>query len=248
MHNVEGYIDPLDALIFCELISTQTNSGHKGALFEIGVYYGRSFFLLDLLRRDDEGLLGVDIFRTHEDQFGRGHQKKKVIETAIELGARAGEINLLEGDSSKLEYSDILARLGKVRFVHIDGGHLTEHVLADSLLSAEIISNEGIICFDDFFNTEWPEVTTACLEFLKSQKELVPFLISDKKLYVCPNASAEGYRKEISLSSRLETFHRNDRVLLDQPVTVLSHPIHRRIIYEAVSKTPLRGLTRHLYL
>ncbi len=248
MNAIEGYIDPLDALVFCALAQFQTAQQHEGSFFEIGVYYGRSFFLLDLLRGATEGLLGADVFLTDQDKFGPGHQKRMILNTARTLGSAVTQDNLLEGDSTALSPSEVLSRVGTCRFVHVDGGHLSKHVKADSTLSADIITPDGIICFDDFFNTDWPEVTTAVLEYLQSQEVLVPFLMTDKKLYACPADAAFSYRSALQHAPSLRKFKRFKKKLLTHPVWVLHHPIGRRIAFEMASKTPLRGLSRQIYV
>lgn len=248
MHEIEGYIDPLDALVFCTLLSAQSKAREKGALFEIGVYFGRSLFLLDLLRDSNERILGADLFITFQEEFGSEYQKRTLLSSAQSLGARIGPEDLLEGDSTKLEPSYILERIGRARFVHLDGGHLTEHVSADARLSAQVLTDSGIICFDDFFNPEWPEVTTAAVEFLQSQSSLVPILITNKKLYVCPIDAAADYRGVLKNAPQLRKFNSHEKRFLHEPIVVLGHPLSRRVLYEGLSRTPLRNLSRHLYI
>lgn len=247
MHSVQGYIDPLDALAFTQLLQDQSNAGHDGALFEIGVYYGRSLMLLDILRQPGEALLGADLFLTDVDRFGAGHQKKTLLSRAAALERNIDETNLLEGDSTKLTPDAIQERIGKARFVHVDGGHLTKHVLSDAKLATDLLSDQGIICFDDFFNTRWPDVTTACLQYLQDQNALVPFLITDKKLYVCPSAHAARYRSSLKASSKLARFYQHDRALLEDDVITIGHPAARRVAFELITKTPLRFLSSKIY-
>ncbi len=53
-YRTEGLISRLDALIFRELVTGQVKQGIQGSLVEIGVHYGRSFFLLALGRSGSE--------------------------------------------------------------------------------------------------------------------------------------------------------------------------------------------------
>lgn len=62
LRSVEGYIDPPDALVFKALLQAQTRNHLQGGMAEIGVYYGRSYFLLRRFAQTKEKVLGVDLF------------------------------------------------------------------------------------------------------------------------------------------------------------------------------------------
>lgn len=57
---MKGYLDPADALVFFSILEGQRRAGMSGGLAEIGIYYGRSFFLLKKLAKEGERVLGID--------------------------------------------------------------------------------------------------------------------------------------------------------------------------------------------
>ena len=57
------------------------------------------------------------------------------------------------------------------------------------------LSDDGILVLDDFFEIRWPDVTVAVIEFLKDNKNIVPFLLVNRKLYCTTTSdSAESYQ------------------------------------------------------
>jgi hypothetical protein len=60
MHTISGYLTQSDARIWQILMEAQSSRAIIGNLAEIGIYFGRSFFLLDMLRQDGE-YIGVVI-------------------------------------------------------------------------------------------------------------------------------------------------------------------------------------------
>jgi hypothetical protein len=55
-------MNPSDALLFAAVAAGQTADGIKGSLAEIGVFFGRSFFLLAKMASDSEKALALDLF------------------------------------------------------------------------------------------------------------------------------------------------------------------------------------------
>ena len=83
-YKIEGYMDRLDANLFRELIVAQIKSGIVGSLVEIGVHYGRSFFVLASGRSGTEKSLGVDLFED-DDLYKHPHRIRPFRWIQIEL-------------------------------------------------------------------------------------------------------------------------------------------------------------------
>ena len=216
-----GYISRLDALIFRELIGGQIERGMTGSLAEIGVHYGRSFFLLALGRSGSEKCLAIDLFEddalhTNADGIGRfGGFRKNLRKYRFNLS----EEEILKGSSLELSAEEILSRVGPVRFFSIDGGHMYENVENDLRLAEEVLISEGVIVLDDVFSPLWPEVSIATFDWLrKAGNRFVPFLETKDKLYVCDSKYAALYRRTIYDNQAL-----NSRMY--RKIFVLSHEV-----------------------
>jgi hypothetical protein len=91
LQSVEGYIDPPDALVFLSLLRSQASTGLTGSVAEIGVYYGRSYFLLRKICGEREKIVAIDTFDV--DNPGEGGQYRRFVENGRRLACagRAGD-------------------------------------------------------------------------------------------------------------------------------------------------------------
>ncbi len=202
MPKVKGYLSIVDALSIASILIGQSKSSLSGAVAEIGVYFGRSFYLMAMLLNRHEKALAIDLFNIGESPGQDSEQLKYFLATGERMGIRLDRDMIVAGDAKHLSAADVLARTGRVRFFSIDGGHELDDVLHDSTIAANTIADYGVICFDDFCNPEWPEVTLAIYEFLKtSAHDLVPFLVSQKKLFLCRPQYRDFYRQIIESAS-----------------------------------------------
>jgi hypothetical protein len=83
-------------------------------------------------------------------------------------------ITFMEGDSRNAEYSGIYD------FVHIDGNHNYEYVLADLTKLIKHVDKNSIIVMDDFL---LPGVLQVIDEQLLGQNEFVPFMVDGQSAY-----------------------------------------------------------------
>ena len=121
-YRTEGYMSRLDGLVFRELVAGQTKRGIKGSLAEIGVHYGRSFFLLALGRSGSEKSLAVDLFEDdalHTNPQGIG-RLGGFMRNCHRYRVGLSEDEILQGSSLEISAEEIVRRVGKVRFFSID--------------------------------------------------------------------------------------------------------------------------------
>jgi hypothetical protein len=209
-YRTDGLISRLDALIFRELVTGQVKQGVRGSLVEIGVHYGRSFFLLALGRSGSEKALAVDLFEddalhTNREGIGRfGGFRNNCRKYRFDFS----EAEILKSSSLEISAEEILGRVGEVRFFSIDGGHTYEHVANDLRLAEKVLTRDGVICLDDMFSALWPEVAIATFDWLRAaDNRFVPFLATKEKLYLCDSDYASFYlammRDDEELNSRV---------------------------------------------
>lgn len=240
---VDGYIEAQDALTFATLLEHQTTAKIQGSLLEIGVFFGRSLFLLDILRQPGEDILAVDLFQNTDGSS----RQPAIMSNAKILKRNINESNFLKADSTTLSASDISNRIGAPRFSHIDGGHDYETVLADANLCADAMQEAGIIVFDDFLNPTWPEVTAAAYTFFKERTDFRPFATTRNKLYACKRDFAESYAKTVRQSSYLRKLDMETVSFFGDQITHIRFDNKRRVLYEAMRRLKLRVFAARLF-
>jgi hypothetical protein len=156
---------------------------------EVGVFYGRYFIFLSLLRSPGERAVAVDIFEppTVKDTFLRNLQK---------FGADR-DVPVLHGNSADFTSEDLIATVGsRFRILSIDGAHSCEGVLHDLRLARDALAERGVIMIDDYFHEEWPGVSEATNQFFLSGKhgDLAPFVIGANNLGLCHACDASHYQ------------------------------------------------------
>lgn len=243
LHIVEGYIEPPDALVFTSLLTAQSNGGLTGGVAEIGVFYGRSYFLFrKICEESGDNVLGIDLFDVKPAQYER------FLENGRRLGLPVDETLIIRGDSTKLQPLEITARVGRTRFFSIDGGHMLHHLAADSVLAAETLAGHGVIAFDDTFNPAWPEVTVGVSDFLRERAdEFAAFCMTKYKTYVCRRDFHKFYRNAVRGSPDLGTLHHAETHFLGWKVTHLNNPMSRRIAYEVMLRCGMGALSERAY-
>ncbi|MCZ7851599.1 MULTISPECIES: class I SAM-dependent methyltransferase [Agrobacterium] len=248
LRSVEGYIDPPDALVFKALLQAQTKSGLHGGLAEIGVYYGRSYFLLRKFAQPQEKVLGVDLFDLDPPEDGSLDQYERLMENGRRLDFPMDENLIIKGDSTRLAPADITSRIGPARFFSIDGGHTLHHVLADAKLAMEVIAPHGVIVFDDTFNPAWPEVTVGVADFLRTHgHSLVCFGMTKYKTYVCHREFHATYAAAIAADHDLQALSHVETQFLGSKVVRLHNPMRRRVMYELMVRSGLGGFSERIY-
>lgn len=247
LQKIEGYIDPPDALVFTALLNAQQDQHLAGGVAEIGVYYGRSYFLLRKAVGEHGNVLAVDLFDL-EDADGECRQYERFVENGRRLGLKVDEELVIRGDSTVLSPADVLDKIGRVRFFSIDGGHMLQHVLADSRLAMDVLAEHGVIAFDDTFNPQWPEVTVGVSDFLREQgDDFTNFCMTKYKTYVCRREYHDFYEEIVTRAPELFAFEHVDTEFLGAKVTRLHNPMGRRMIYELMIRSGLTNFSERIY-
>jgi hypothetical protein len=247
LQKIEGYIDPPDALVFTSLLHAQQKKSFEGGVAEIGVFYGRSYFLLRKAVGNDGRVLAVDMFDL-DDADGVCRQYERFLDNGVRLNLEVDESLVIKGDSTKLDSKDVLEKVGKVRFFSIDGGHMLHHVISDSTLAMDVLADHGVIAFDDTFNPQWPEVTVGVADFLREQGDsFSAFCMTKYKTYVCRREYHDFYQGVVLQSPELLAFDHVETEFLGSKVTRLHNPMGRRMIYELMLRSGLTNFSERIY-
>ena len=235
---VKGYLDTLDAYIIAGISRLHVSKKSPGSVVEIGVFFGRSLFFLRTLYREDS-VLGIDLF-----DIGETKEHKAQIEQILDYNDRfdfgLDEGTLFRADSTKISAEDIRARVGQVKLFHIDGGHELNHVVNDAELADEVLSDYGVIVFDDSFSPEWPDVTSGIMHFLNTHPNYRTLCISDKKLYVCKSDMVAEFRTELEKLAVI--FESKSTSFVGHQTLILHHPIRKKAISRVLARVGLSGM------
>jgi hypothetical protein len=234
---------PIDSTGYAAILLFQRAQDLAGSVAEIGVYFGRSFFLMAQTLGPHEKAFAADLFEGGPRADGESLQLREFRRVAQRLGITLEPGCLAVGPSERLKPADILEAVGRVRFFSIDGGHLIEHVHTDSTLASAVIAEHGVLAFDDFCNPEWPEVSAGVFDFLRAANgEFVPFAVTKAKLYVCRQAFHHRYLTMIKASEWMRGFPQLDITMLGTPLVWFNHRVADRIVFEALARVGLGPL------
>jgi Methyltransferase domain len=243
---VKGYLDTLDALVYAELSKAQARSAAAGSIVEIGVFFRRSLFLLHQLDLEAP-VLGIDLFDIPAHD-GYLMQKEQVIAFSRKFNFGISGDMLLTADSTRLAPDWIVDRIGPVKIFSIDGGHELHHVAKDAELASQVLTDDGVIIFDDSFNPMWPEVTVGIIDFLREQPQYATFCITDKKLYVSKADKTELYKSQLHNSIALLGFNQGKTRILGHEAITFKHAISKKISARILSSIQLDAITPYIYL
>jgi predicted O-methyltransferase YrrM len=196
MYRITGFLHPTDAMALAGLAGWQNSNNITGSIMEIGVFYGRSFALLaKFLDPSTAVAIACDLFDIDRTADGDSLQLRSFKSLLQKEGISESSVHILQMDSMQLKPDNILSLAKAIRLFSIDGSHEENHVRSDAELAFKVLSDDGIIVFDDFFNPQYPGVTLAIIDFLGNQRsQVIPFLITNNKLYVCRASRFPAYR------------------------------------------------------
>ena len=198
-NSVSGWLARSDAELFQALLTVQVERNIVGAVAEIGVHHGKSFIPM-AMSNGGQRSYAIDIFGRQElniDASGSG-DKQRLLANLQRFGVATDGITIDQRLSTTVQPEEIEARVGKVRFFHIDGGHHLEAIVNDLYLAEAVMLPEGIIAVDDVFRPEWPEVSMGLFNYLAGKKrDFIPFAVGFNKTYLCERAAAESYRSHL---------------------------------------------------
>jgi Methyltransferase domain len=247
MKSVKGYLDPVDALMISTILAAQSNAKLSGSIAEIGVYFGRSFLLMAGLLQPGEHAFAADLFDIGQHPSRESIQLRTFLASGEKLGIAIDRNLVHAGSSRELNARDITSKTGTVRFFNIDGGHLLDDIECDAALAKQAIADFGVLCFDDFCNPEWPEVSLGVFDFLRANTEFAPFALSQKKIFICKNDYVEHYKSVIGSAPVLRKINRLEVDLLGRSVLHLRPRHLERLRYEGLARTGLGRLNAFFY-
>ena len=244
MQKVKGFLSPLDGLLLSSLVIYQNSQNLDGSIAEIGVYKGRSYYLLRMMLKGEERCIGMDIFE-------HGDVKTPYQEFADNgrmLGSPVDVQDIIVGDTMRMDPPDLKARHGAFRFIHIDGCHEYDYVRNDAEIADGTLAPYGVICFDDFFNPQYPDVTIAVTAFLNEHKDKYAVVaITQNKLYTCLRSHADQYKQAILSAPLLQKVSKRPTEMNGDDILWCSNARSSQIAYKLAAQMNVPTLARMVY-
>lgn len=202
--HVKGSFNDASAACWSFLMDWQNANGISGNLFEIGVQYGRSAVFSSLYMQEKEIAGFCDLYL-----------RKEAVDLLNTIGA--GEKRFLKMSSAQLTPSIQAPEfIANCRWVHIDGSHSGSIFANDLRVANALLGGDGIIVVDDFFSVQYPQITAAVFDFLRSNPwDLRLVLAGYNKGYLCRPLKAQEllhHIKDNFYSGMCDRGQRNIRV------------------------------------
>lgn len=207
---IAGFFLEQSAALWDALLSFQNTHGIHGNMLEIGVYKGLSALMSSLHLKETEKFVLIDCTRYIEDAEAN---------LAPILGTRG---NYIQQPSYQVTLHSLGDLRSSCRWLHIDGEHTGRAVINDLELCEQLLSDDGIIVLDDFFNPMYPQLTEAAFSFLSANKhKLSMFLCGWNKAYLARPLFAFNYRNFIRQALAAELHQREiDDFILTKTTTL----------------------------
>lgn len=174
---VRGFLTDGAAGVIMAVLKLQAEQGIRGHIAEIGTYHGKTFIGLALALRDEEHLLGVDLFEERGADF-----EPNLRANYRAFGISDQKIRLHRGPSTGLSIPQWQALMqGPARFIHVDGDHTRKAVYHDLTLAASSLTPGGVILVDDVLHPWFPDVTLGFTDFLSHEQDLSVIALMDRQ-------------------------------------------------------------------
>lgn len=202
--HVGGWVERGIAPFLQHLAEVKFNQ--HGGVGEIGVHYGKFFYMLRSLLDSPEMSVAVDVFEDQHLNIDRsGFGSRIVFEQNMQYDQFGGEnVIVIQSDSMSPMAKTALSSIEPLRFLSVDGGHTREHTMNDLYLAEDLV-DAGVVILDDFLHNQWIGVTVGVLEYLSRGETLVPFAMGYNKLFMCKISYHQRYIDHLSVWPKVKT-------------------------------------------
>lgn len=190
--SIYGWLNPKFIEEFFILNNTHEEKNIEGNILEIGSYQNKTFIPLSFLLKNNEQIIGVDLFADfldHEKTIVMNSTRRANFNLKKIYGKNIKNLNykLIKANTKNIKSDDYLNYLDnnlKYRIIHIDACHLHEYVKNDLEQSKSIITKNGYIIVDDYDNQDYPFIKIATNNFLLENKNFITRKIIYNKIII----------------------------------------------------------------
>ena len=175
----EGMLSQVDATAIAAVCEYQNGRGIGGSIAEFGVYKGRTAALLAHYLQPNEMLHLIDV----ADYLDR-QQLAEITENFV-----------FHLSDSRLFFKNY-RESDRFRIIHSDGSHTYENVFLDLKVADRLLSPEGILIVDDYYNPHYPQVAVAVAGYASRRwSDLAVFLVGSNKCYLCRRSNLRAMKR-----------------------------------------------------
>lgn len=188
--SIHGWLNPKFVEEFFILNNIHEEKNIEGNILEIGSYQNKTFIPLSFLLKNNEQIIGVDLFADFSD-----HEKTIVMNSIHRANFNLKKIygkdiknlnyKLIKANTKNIKSDDYLNYLDnnlKYRIIHIDACHLREYIKNDLEQSKSIITKNGYIIVDDYDNQDYPFIKMTTNNFLLENKNFITRKVIHSKI------------------------------------------------------------------
>ncbi len=183
-----------------EYIDIQQNlDGNYGPVCEIGVFKGKFFIGLALMKAAQGRHVVIDVFENQQFNLSPDSRRmrrpecddlRREFEANVErCGLPLTALQIIQADSCGINATEIRSQIQgfqKFLFFSVDGCHGFVHTYNDIMLATALTHSSGLVIVDDYYNAEWPGVHEAVAKlYFSSVPTFVPLFYSYNKLFLC---------------------------------------------------------------
>jgi len=206
------------------LDAKQAADGNHGPVCEIGVFKGKFFIGLALMKAEQGRHVVIDVFEMQQFNLtpdsrrlrrpGCDDLRREFEENVQSCGVPLSALHIIQADSCSIDAQEIrqmVPDFQKFLLFSVDGCHGFAHTYNDIMLATALTHHAGLIIVDDYYNAEWPGVHEAVAKFYFSGAPIfVPLFYSYNKLFLCHVNYHEQYLN--GLADHFKKHHPETRI------------------------------------
>lgn len=193
LYSIEGWFSPASHALFSFFLDYQNENKVNGNLGEIGVWHGKSATIICKKVKENQNIFLIDPFLLNVKEI----VLRNIDKVCLEIPKNLILMNGISDDFVKI--SNFTQLHNSFRFFHIDGCHTGTNIYRDLSLADKLISSDGIVVIDDYFNLSYPQITEALYKFCQlNPYSFRIFCVGFNKAYLC---RPESFSKYYSLTT-----------------------------------------------
>lgn len=188
MFYIEGWFSPESHAMFVSFLDYQNQNNINGNLGEIGVWHGKSASIICKKVIGNQNIFLIDPLIVDVKEI----ILRNIDKICLKIPKNLVLMNTISDDFVKI--SNFTQLQNTFRFFHIDGCHTGTNIYRDLVLADKLISSDGIVVIDDFFNVTYPQITEALYKYCQlNPYSFRIFCIGFNKAYLCRPESFSKY-------------------------------------------------------
>ncbi len=151
--------------------------------------------------------MGVDAFLARHglrlEQADKQYAEEVILNGVRSVAGSTDKVTLIAGYTNEVSVDQLRALCPTgYSFISVDAGHDAEDVKHDSAMADALLSEHGVVAFDDIYNAVCPGVAQGFFQYMSgTNRGLAPFSTGGNKVFACRpalHAQYYGFSKELA--------------------------------------------------